>query len=297
MSDQAERLRQIADSFKQEILAPIVPVPKKRARVVAVTSGKGGVGKTNFSVNLGYCLLKMEHEVLIFDADLGLANVDVLLGTAPSYHLGHVLAGEKEILDLIYSAPGGLKLIAGGSGIGELADLSETELYRFIQNMRKLESQTDYLLVDTGAGVGRSVTSFVLAADVVIVVTNPEPTSITDAYAVIKTISRYNRAADVKLVVNQAASIAEADQAASRLSTTVLRFLNVSIDYLGAIPYDPQVSRSVKNQEPFYMAAPYCSASLAVEEIARRLTGNTKGAVGKIGLFFDRLGRMFSRIR
>lgn len=297
MRDQAERLRQIADSFKQEILAPLVPVPKKRARVVAITSGKGGVGKTNFSVNLGYSLLEMRYDVLIFDADLGLANVDVLLGTTPTYHLGHALAGEKEVLDLIYSAPGGLKLIAGGSGIGELADLSETELYRFIQSLRKLESQTDYLLVDTGAGVGRSVTGFVLAADVVIVVTNPEPTAITDAYAVIKTITRNNPAADVKLVVNQATSTAEADEAARRLSTTVLRFLNVPIDYLGAIPHDPEVIRCVKNQQPFYLAAPRSAASHAVEEIGRRLTGTTGATTGRLGLFFDRLGRMFSRVR
>lgn len=297
MRDQAERLRQMAHSFKQEILAPIAETPTKRARVIAITSGKGGVGKTNFSVNLGYALLKLRHEVLIFDADLGLANVDVLLGTAPRYHLGHALAGERDVLDLVYRAPGGLKLIAGGSGIGELADLSAAELRQFVQSLRKLEGYTDYLLLDTGAGVGRNVTGFVLAADVVIVVTNPEPPAITDAYAVIKNITRQNPAADIKLVVNQATSKMEADQAAERLSATCLRFLKTSVDYLGSIPHDPQVVRCVKNQQPFFLAAPRCAASQAVEEVAQRLTGTESGSTGKIGLFFDRLGKMFSRAR
>lgn len=295
MRDQAERLRQIAESYKAEILTPR-PGPR-RARVVAVTSGKGGVGKTNLSVNLAYALLHLGREVMVLDADMGLANVDVILGTVPKLHMGHVISGKADILDLVYEAQGGLKLIAGGSGLGELADLPESELQRFIHSLRRIEAQTDYLLVDTGAGLGRSVTNFVLAADTVLVVTTPEPTAMTDAYALIKTVVRRNPAADIKVVVNQADSVGDADEAADRLATTVLRFLGASMEYLGAIPHDREVSRSVRSQQPFFLAVPRSAASLGVLEIARRLTGEQSGSGARTGLFFDRLTRIFAKWR
>ena len=269
----------------------------RRARVIAVTSGKGGVGKTNVSVNLSLALRSLGQEVLVLDADLGLANVDVMLGTVPPLHLGHALAGSADILDVIYEGPNGLKLIAGGSGVPDLADLPEAELQRFIQSMRKLENRTDVLLVDTGAGLGRSVRNLVLAADVVLVVTTPEPTAITDAYAVIKSVVQRNPAADIKLVVNEVESRAEAEEAAARLSSAMLRFLGASLEYLGAIPFDREVPRSVRGQKPFYLAAPNCAASLAVRAVAHRLTGDPSQPQAGVSLFFDRLSRVFSKWR
>lgn len=296
MRDQAERLRQMADKFKLESGANR-PRPARRARVLAVTSGKGGVGKTNISVNLSYALMALGQEVMVLDADLGLANVDVLLGTVPQKHLGHALAGTADILDVVYEGPGNLKLIAGGSGMGDLADLSEAELQRFIQSLRKLETRTDFLLVDTGAGMGRSVRNFVLAADVVLVVTTPEPTAMTDAYALIKSVVQKNPAADIKLIVNQVESRAEADEAAARLSTAMLRFLGASTEFLGAIPVDREVPRCVRNQQPFFLAAPHSPASMAIRNIAGRLLGDPENPTTGVTLFFDRLSRVFAKWR
>lgn len=296
MRDQAERLRQLAESYKLEA-GGAKPRLARRARVLAVTSGKGGVGKTNVSVNLSYALLAMGYEVMVLDADLGLANVDVLLGTVPQMHLGHALSGQADILDVIYEGPGRLKLIAGGSGVGELADLPENDLARFIQSMRKLENQTDFLIVDTGAGLGRSVRNFLLAADVVLVVTTPEPTAMTDAYALIKSVVQKNPAADIKLVVNQAESREEAEEAASRLSAAMLRFLGASLEFLGSIPQDREVPRSVRNQRPFFLASPATAASQAVREIARGLVGDKENPRAGVSLFFDRLSRVFAKWR
>jgi flagellar biosynthesis protein FlhG len=294
MRDQAERLRQIAESYKAELSAPRRG-SSRRTRVLAVTSGKGGVGKTNVSVNLSYALLAMGREVTVLDADLGLANVDVLLGTAPRMHLGHAINGQADIMDLIYQAPGGLKLIAGGSGLEDLADLPESDLQRFIHTLRKLEGHTDFLVVDTGAGLGRTVTNFVLAADAVLMVTTPEPTSLTDAYALCKAVVRKNPAADIKLIINQVENRADAQEAADRLSATVLRFLGASLEYLGAIPVDREVSRSVRHQQPFFLSAPHSPASQAVRELAQRLVGEPGSPRAGVGLFFDRLTRVFAR--
>lgn len=296
MRDQAERLRLIAESYRAEISAPR-PSLSRRARVIAVTSGKGGVGKTNLSVNLSYALISLGREVMLLDADLGLANVDVLLGSPSRFHLGHVTSGKSDILDVIYRTPDGLQVIAGGSGVEELADMPEVDLHRFIQSMRKLESQSDYLIIDTGAGMGRTVTNFVLSADLVLVVATPEPTAITDAYALIKAVVRRNPAADLKLVINQAESMAEADEAANRLTSTVLRFLDSSVEYLGAVPNDREVPRAVRNQQPFFRVAPQSAASQAVLALARRLNGDPETPVRGVGLFFDRLTKVVAKWR
>ncbi|BDG59372.1 MinD/ParA family protein [Caldinitratiruptor microaerophilus] len=310
MADQAQALRD--SRFGSESLRPAevaVPrpagagdgpsprtLPARRARVLAVTSGKGGVGKTNVTVNLAYALIRLGHEVVVLDGDLGLANVDVVLGTTPQYHLGHVLSGERTVQEVIYPAPAGLYLVAGGSGLSELADLPEETMSAFIQGLRALESEADFLLVDTGAGMGRSVLSFVLAADEVIVVTTPEPPAITDAYALVKAIVRRRPAARLSLIVNQAHGYAEAREAADRLSLAVLRFLGAHIELLGVIPHDPQVYFSVRNQTPFLLAAPHSPAAQAMQAIARRLLGTEDvPEVPRVGLFFDRLLKMLVR--
>lgn len=292
MGDQAERLRQMAEDLKKEIHEKAGPRPEKRARVIAVTSGKGGVGKTNVSVNLGYALLHLRKEVILLDADLGLANVDVLLGTNPPRHLGHLLRGEAGILDLIYRGPGNLKIIAAGSGLQELVDLPEGELLRFIQSLRTLESRTDFLILDTGAGLSRSVLNFVLAADEVILVSTPEPTAMTDAYATIKVITRRNPSAQIKVVMNMVENQEEAEVAVNRLANAAMRFLGIHLESLGHIPGDPLVTTAVKGQSPFFLKYPDAPSSLAVKAIASTLVGD-EGSKG-LGLFFERLGKFFT---
>lgn len=292
MRDQAERLRQMAEDLKKEIHEKAGPRPEKRARVIAVTSGKGGVGKTNVSVNLSYALLNLRKEVILLDADLGLANIDVLLGTNPPRHLGHLLRGEAGICDLIYRGPSNLKIIAGGSGLQELVDLPEGELLRFIQSLRSLESRADFLILDTGAGLSRSVLNFVLAADEVILVSTPEPTAMTDAYATIKVITKRNPSADIKVVMNMVENQEEAEVAVNRLANAAMRFLGVHLESLGHIPSDPLVTTSVKGQRPFFLKYPDAPSSLAVKALASSLVGDEEPR--GVGLFFERLGKFFT---
>lgn len=299
MRDQAQRLRELAESYRQEILgkptAQSAP-NSRRARVVAITSGKGGVGKTNVSVNLAYALIAQGKEVILLDADLGLANVDVLLGTTPQWHLGHALSGERSVPELLYEAPGGLRLIAGGSGLAELTDLPETDLHRFIQSLSLLQSEADYLLLDTGAGLSRSVMEFVLAADEVLVVTTPEPTAMTDAYAVIKRMIKANPTVDIKIIVNMADGPQDGEATARRLRETVLRFLQTGVHYLGYLPRDPAVQQCVRQQRAYLLQQPRSAAAQATRSLARSLCGEGTGP-RNLNLFFDRLQQVFRRFR
>lgn len=315
MSDQAERLRQMARRLQSAFPAgpaegaaelpgvpiqvspvtrpdPAVSVAQRRARVIAVTSGKGGVGKTNVSVNLAYALQHLGRAVVVLDADLSLANVDVLLGTTPRYHLGHLLTGERTIGELLYTAPEGLRLIAGGSGLTELIHVSPEGLARFIRSMHDLQHVADYVLVDTSAGLGPAVLAFTLAADDVLLVTTPEPTAMTDAYALVKTLVRRQPGVRISLVVNMAEDHREAQEAADRLCTTTLRFLNTPLEVLGFLPFDPQVARSVRRQAPFVLAQPDSPAARGVVQLARRLSG---APAQTPSLFMDRLTRLMAR--
>lgn len=295
MSDQAQRLRQLATNLKSEIKQKSRPLGQHKSRVVAITSGKGGVGKTNFAVNLALGLIQRGRDVLLLDADLGLANVDVVLGTNPTYHLGHVIRGEKRLQDIVYRGPLGLKLIAGGSGLAELLDVGEMELKRFVGGLEVLANQSDYVLLDTGAGLSKQVISFVLAADEILVVTNAEPTAMTDAYATIKVIGRQNPAANIRLVMNAVEDDQEAELAVNRLTMAALRFLGIHVESLGLVPYDGSVARAVKKQQPYLLAFPGTPAARAVKELAATLDGGQESM--NSGLFFDRLAKFFSNLR
>ncbi len=202
MQDQAEKLRQLVGKLNtQEIPAFLAP-PSGLCRIVAVTSGKGGVGKTNISVNFGLLLAKKDRRVLLMDADMGLANVDVMMGIIPPHTLADVLNGKKRLSEIILKGPLGLRLVASGSGgVQELAELTEIQRNRFLQDLLELQNQEEVILIDTGAGLHRNVLAFVLAADEVIVVTTPEPTALMDAYGMIKTIYREKKNAKISVVV------------------------------------------------------------------------------------------------
>jgi flagellar biosynthesis protein FlhG len=294
MLDQASRLREMAAAYRAQAASAR---PLRRTRVLAVTSGKGGVGKTNISVNLAHSLIGAGKEVLLLDADLGLANADILLGTVPPYHLGHLLRGERSIRELIHRTPSGLKLIAGGSGVEELAQLPAHRLRLFVEALQALDGEADYLILDTGAGLSQTVLAFVLACDQVLVVTTPEPTSIADGYATIKALSYRRPGIDVKLVVNQAERLEEAEAAAERIASTARNFLGMSVDHLGTVPRDPYVWQAVRQQQPFFLAFPGAPASRAIDAMGRKLIsgGGPQFTPTKAPGFFERLAGMFGK--
>jgi flagellar biosynthesis protein FlhG len=211
--------------------SPVLP-SGSNARVIVVTSGKGGVGKTNITVNLALALAKREKRTVLFDADLGMANVDVILGVSPKATLGDVIAGRKTLEEILLPVGEYMHIVPGGSGIHELADLDQQQLEGFVRDLAGLEDRADFILVDTGAGISRGVLNFVLAAHEVLVVTTPEPTAITDAYGLIKAIDQHNPLAQVRLIINMAESEQEARAVAQKLIMIVDRFLDVEVSYL-----------------------------------------------------------------
>jgi flagellar biosynthesis protein FlhG len=282
--DQAERLRELVKEWGRR-------QKQRLSRTIAITSGKGGVGKTNFTVNLGLALKEQGWTVTVFDADLGLANVDVVLGFTPSYTLAHVARREKTFAEVVCTAHD-LQVVAGGSGIEELAELPEGELTRLVQEATHLAS--DFFLIDTGAGIARPVINLALAAQEVVVVTTPEPTALTDAYALIKVLHRRNPEVVLHLVVNRAQSLAEGEQVAANLRRVAAEFLDARLNYLGAIPEDGAVRAAVARQEPLLTFRPEAPAARQLRRIAANLSGETvsvagdgvRGFLGRLRLFF-----------
>ncbi len=287
MADQAERLRAIV----KENTINTTP-----ARVITITSGKGGVGKTNFAVNLGIALSKLGRKILLVDADLGLANVDVMLGLIPKYNLGHVLLGEKKIADIIINGPAGMKIIPSGSGMYKLANLGDKKLAQCLEHLNQLEKSTDIILIDTGAGLSKSVLKFILAAGEVIIVTTPEPTAITDAYGIIKVITASKRDLPIRVVVNMVKNEKEAEEVMERLSAVSQRFLGMDLERLGFIPLDPVVPKAVKEQQPFILGHPRSVVAQSISQIASKLVnGDTQATSGSIS-FFERLLGIFKQV-
>ncbi len=267
---------------------------RRHARVVAVTSGKGGVGKTNFSTNLSLTLARSGQRLIVVDADLGLANLHVILGIAPQFHLEHVMRGEKTLREVLCTGPGGIQIIGGGSGITELANLNESGRRAFIEGLTELDDLADMILIDTGAGLSRNVLAFLCAVEEVIVLTTPEPTAITDAYATIKVVSQENPTARLMLVVNMAQSEAEAEAVANRLMQIAQQFLHVELHWLGFIPQDSAVTKAVRAQQPFVLSHPASAAATAISRIAGRLGySDTDLTREGMGGFLNRMQRFF----
>lgn len=263
MHDQAQALRELVSDRDQP------PRPAGQAtRTVAVTSGKGGVGKSNFSLNFAMALQKRGYSVLVFDADVGMANIDVLLGTPAPYNLFHLLKREKNIWDIIQTGPGGLKFIAGGSGFKELVRLSDEELEYFTEQIGNLNGHVDFLLFDTGAGLTKETLKFILAAEETIVVTTPEPTSITDAYALIKMVKSMGNDVAFRLVVNRIANESEGKVTAGNMQQVASKYLGMELPVLGYIPDDANVSKAVKRQTPLSVAFPDSAAMRGIDRIA-----------------------------
>lgn len=287
MLDQAARLREIAHSvsaqentthkavYTEKIAPKNIYTDKKHGRIVAVTSGKGGVGKTNTVINTALLLAKMNKKVVIVDLDLGLANVDILLNIAPKYNIEDVLKGRKQVEDVLIAGPRGIKVLAGGSGVAGLADLGDDERNNFINSFIALKEQFDYVLLDTAAGISKNVIEFVLIADDVIVVTTPEPTAITDAYAAIKVIGSRNKDIDIHMLFNMVKTTQEAEHYFKKIQQVIQQFLNLKVNSLGAIMYDSCVRQSIMKRKPFSLLYPYSYASRSLSIVARNMIKHT----------------------
>ncbi len=293
MRDQAENLRVLAKTLKHQVECEIKGIQKK-TRIIAVSSGKGGVGKTNFTINFALALMSFGQKVIILDADLALANIDVILGINPPYNLYHVLKEGKKLQEIIAIGPQGLQIIAGGSGIQEMANLSRGQLEKFIYQLEELEGMADILIIDTAAGLSRNVMSFVLAADEVIVITTPEPTAITDAYGLVKVMTSKRKHGVVHLVVNRVENAKEADVTASKLSIVAEKFLKLNIGHLGFILDDPAVPKAVKNQEPFLLKYPRSPAAKCMRHLAAHLIDQGyQGEPSGVKAFFGKITKLF----
>jgi flagellar biosynthesis protein FlhG len=293
VQDQAESLRQLVERLgTPAVLERSVSV---NSRVIAVTSGKGGVGKSNISVNFALALANLGKNVLLFDADMGLANVDVMLGIIPKYTLVNVLNGQKKLSEVIVEGPGGIRLIASGSGgVKELADLNETQRDKFLEALLSLQHQSDVILIDTGAGLHRNVMAFVLAAEEVVIVTTPEPTALMDAYGMIKILYREKKNPVINVIVNMAGNQAEADEAGNKLVVLSKRFLNLEIAYLGYVPRDPLMIKAVKEQKPVILSAPMSPAATSIRKLAEMLfSGKTKKNGNDLLGFFEKVTHIF----
>ncbi|MCD5413644.1 MAG: MinD/ParA family protein [Clostridiales bacterium] len=277
MNDQATKLRELINAKKNFDINTKnkESINKKQARTICVTSGKGGVGKTSFTVNLAIALSSFNLRVVIIDADLGLSNVDVILGILPKYNLLDLLNENMNIEDILTNGPNEIKIISGGSGISRLVDLPQVDIKRLMSKIEGINSYADIILIDTGAGLSNSVLSFVLASQEVIVIATPEPTSITDAYAMIKTIKKRDKDKKIMIVINRADNASEGKVAFNKLRYASERFLSSSIEKLGIMHEDPKFGRTIKLQKSLILQYPNSSTSKNIEYIASKLANNS----------------------
>ncbi len=286
--DQAEQLRNII-KMNQQSNRPL-------ARIITVTSGKGGVGKSNASINLAIQMRRLGLRVIILDADFGLANIEIMFGTVPKHNLADLIYQGKNIKDIITWGPAEVGFISGGSGIVGLSNLSRDYLTYIIQNLAELDAIADVVIIDTGAGISDAVLEFLVASGEILVVTTPEPTSITDSYSLLKALNRHPRfmpeMSQIKVIANRVDSKEEGQTLFHKLNSVVARYLKLQISYLGSIPQDQQLSRAVMQQVPISIQNENAKSSLAFEEIAAKLCDvETSKAVRKRGMaaFFSHI--------
>jgi len=291
MNDQAHLLRNLMERrTRQETSAPL---PGARAQTIAVTSGKGGVGKSNIALNLAIALSNAGKRVCLLDANLGLGNIDLLCGLNGYWNLSHVISGARNIQEIMLDGPAGVHLIPGASGLEIVVDANVRIQHDILSQLEELEQTHDYLVIDTGTGIHRSVRQFVTAADMVLVLTTPEPTSIADAYAAIKVLNLGNGLPVPQVLVNQANSGDQAREIATRLQQTAQTFLHISVEAAGFVPFDPGVPLAVTRRTPFLLDAPKSAAARAVEQLAQRMVGLQRSTTRPS--FFSELQRFASK--
>lgn len=278
--DQAQQLRNIVKLSSQR--------GSQTSRVITVTSGKGGVGKSSSAVNLAIYLKKMGKRVIIFDADFGLANVEVMFGTIPKYNLRDLIFKGKNIKEIIAFGPEDIGFVSGGSGISELSNLNRNQIELLIRNLAELDELADYIIIDTGAGISDAVLEFIMISKEILLVITPEPTSMTDAYSLIKVLNRsqnfQSNDCTIKIISNRANSYQEGLNSYHKLNTVAKRFLNMNIHLLGVVPNDDNVSKAIIRQKPVSLLYPNSKASKAYENISKMLVDDLKENNSKKGI-------------
>ena len=277
MQDQAAGLRKM-----------VAPEP---IRVIAVTGGKGGVGKTSVSVNLGIALADMGRRVMLLDADLGLANIDVVLGLHPKHDLSDVMSGERSLEEVVVTGPSGIQVVPGASGLKQMAELSAAEHTGLIHAFSEVANNVDVLLIDTAAGISDQVISFSRAAQEVVVVVCDEPASITDAYAIIKLLNREHGIRRFRVLANMIRSVQEGRDLFNKMCRVTDQYLDVMVSYMGGIPYDDNLRKAVKSQKPVVAAFPRSRSAQAFKNLAKRADNwpVASGVSGQLQFFVERL--------
>lgn len=266
-------------------LQQIMESHKRPASVLAITSGKGGVGKTNITANLGICMAASGKKVLLVDADFSLGNLDIVMNVNNRYNISHLIYDGKSIEEIIHSGPEGIDMICGASGLEELADINEFQRRRLLKELSKLQNDNDVILIDTAAGISRSVVGFCLSANNVLVVTTPEATAMTDAYAMIKVLVGNRFAGHISLIVNMAQSIAEGKKTYQKIANVAGRFLNAHVYNAGILLKDERVSCSVRSRKPVVLAHPKSQITSSLAALAAKLSNSETSGLGDEGFF------------
>lgn len=287
MTDQATALRGLMERRQGPAAEVPAVVAAARARTLAVTSGKGGVGKSNVALNLAIALAQSGASVCLFDANLGLGNIDLLCGLNGYWNLSHVITGARLLREVTLDGPAGVTIVPGASGLTDVADCPAPAQDDVLAQLQQLEQTHDYILFDTGSGIHRAVRQFAAAADHVLIVTTPEPTAITDAYATAKALAA-SAVPRMDVLLNQAGAPREADAILDRLQQTARLFLHRDLGTAGSIPHDPQVAAAVLRRTPLLIGSPHSPAARAITQLARQLTTPGEAEPAR-GSFFARL--------
>ncbi len=286
MLDQAQILRQMANG-KQENL-------RQDTKIITVASGKGGVGKSNIVVNVAIALQKMGKKVLIFDADVGMGNDDVLMGFLPKYNVFDIIFNNMEIDDVVITGPYGVKLLPGGSGINRVYEITEYQRNKFLEKLTSLKD-LDYIFMDTGAGISKRVLEYVSCSDDLIVITTPEPTALMDAYSLLKSVVNFKIKDNAKVIINRTVEMKEGKDTFDKFRHAVQNFLKIDIEYLGNISEDKKLMQAVRLQQPVIISNPTCDCAKDIQVIANKIIGNStvNNNLGVQGLF-KKLMNIFS---
>lgn len=292
MLDQAQKLRQLVQQQNKDSNEQRESISKPK--IITVTSGKGGVGKSNFVVNLSIALQKMGKKVLIFDADMGLGNDDVLMGFLPKYNVYDVIFSGKKIEEVLVEGPFGVKLLPGGTGVSKIEQMTDKQRDSFLAKLTCLED-LDYIIMDTGAGVNRDVLGFISCCEELIVITTPEPTSLTDAYSLLKAVSHFKIRDNAKVIVNRTIESKEGESTFNKFNNAVSKFLNIDLQYLGYLSDDKKLVQAVRKQQPFLISYPNSDVAKDLNYIASKIIGlETDKKESSIQDFFKKIFNIFS---